>query len=149
MEKIYTARATATGGRNGHVKSDNGLLDIEVRSPQSLGGPKGDYLNPEILFAGGYAACFDNALLNIIRTEKIKAGTTSVTAEVSLGKNENGGYGLEVTLEATVPGVKHSVAEELVNKAHQMCPYSNAIRGNVEVKLIVIRDDEVSAETGN
>ncbi|MGI4749786.1 MAG: organic hydroperoxide resistance protein [Janthinobacterium lividum] len=137
MEKMYTAKATATGGRNGHVKSDNGVLDIEVRTPQSLGGPKGDYLNPEILFAGGYAACFDNALLNIIRAEKIKAGTTSVTAEVSLGKKEDGSYNLEVTLEVEVPGVERSVAEELVNKAHHGCPYSNATRGNVEVTLIV------------
>ncbi|MFZ2339362.1 MAG: hypothetical protein WAW07_06510 [Bacteroidales bacterium] len=81
---MYAARATVTGGRNGHVKSDSGVLDIEVRTPQSPGGPKGDYLNPEILFAGGYAACFDNALLNIIRGEKIKADTTSVTAAVKL-----------------------------------------------------------------
>lgn len=137
MEKLYTARATATGGRNGHVQSDNGVLDIEVRTPESLGGPKGDYLNPEMLFAGGYAACFDNALLNIIRQEKIKAGTTSVTAEVSLGKLEEGRYGLEVTLEIEVPGVEHSVAEDLANKAHQGCPYSNATRGNVQVTLVV------------
>ncbi|SEO03693.1 peroxiredoxin, Ohr subfamily [bacterium A37T11] len=134
---MYTARATATGGRNGHVKSENGILDIQVRTPESLGGPKGDYLNPEILFAGGYAACFDNALLNIIRSEKIKAGTTSVTAEVSLGKLEEGRYGLEVTLEVEVPGVERDLAEELVNKAHQGCPYSNATRGNVQVTLIV------------
>lgn len=142
MEKIYTARATATGGRNGNVKSDSGILDIQVRTPQSLGGPKGDYLNPEILFAGGYAACFDNALLNIIREEKIKAGTTTVTAEVSLGKNENEGFGLEITLQVKVPGVEHSVAEKLVNKAHQVCPYSNATRGNVEVTLVIISDDD-------
>ena len=134
---MYTARATATGGRNGHVTSDNGVLDIEVRTPQSLGGPKGDFLNPEMLFAGGYAACFDNALLNIIRMEKIQAGTTSVTAEVSLGKIEEGRYGLEVTLEVEVPGVERAIAEELVNKAHQGCPYSNATRGNVQVTLIV------------
>ena len=134
---MYTAKATATGGRNGHVRSENGVLDIEVRTPNSLGGPKGDYLNPEILFAGGYAACFDNALLNIIRAEKIQAGTTSVTAEVSLGKMENGGYNLEVTLEVEVPGVEREVAEALVQKAHQGCPYSNATRGNVEVTLIV------------
>ena len=134
---MYTARATATGGRNGHVTSDNGILDIQVRTPQSLGGPKGDYLNPEMLFAGGYAACFDNALLNIIRMEKLQTGTTSVTAEVSLGKLEENRYGLEVTLEVEVPGVERAVAEELVNKAHQGCPYSNATRGNIKVTLIV------------
>lgn len=138
MEKMYTAKATATGGRNGHVKSEDGTLDIEVRTPNSLGGPKGNYLNPEILFAGGYAACFDNALLNIIRSEKIKAGTTTVTAEVSLGKKEDGSYNLEITLEVEVPGVERAVAEDLVNKAHQGCPYSNATRGNVDVKLVVL-----------
>lgn len=137
MEKLYTARATATGGRNGHVKSEDGVLDIEVRTPSSLGGPKGAYLNPEILFAGGYAACFDNALLNIIRMEKIKAGPTSVTAEVSLGKLENGGYGLEVTLEIEIPGVEKAMAEALASKAHESCPYSNATRGNVQVTLVI------------
>lgn len=137
MEKLYTAKATATGGRNGHVTSETGVLDIQVRTPESLGGPKGDYLNPEILFAGGYAACFDNALLNIIRAEKIKAGTTSVTAEVSLGKKEDGSYNLEITLEIQVPGVDPSTAQSLINKAHQGCPYSNATRGNVDVKLVL------------
>jgi len=140
MEKLYTTRATATGGRNGKVKSENGVLDIDVRIPESLGGPKGDYLNPEMLFAGGYAACFDNALLNIIRTENIKAKTTSVTVEVSLGKTEDGNYNLEITLEVTIPGVEHSIAEEIAQKAHQGCPYSNATRGNVDVKLVVISD---------
>lgn len=137
MEKLYTAKATATGGRNGQVKSEDGILDIEVRTPTALGGPKGDFLNPELLFAGGYAACFDNALLMIIRGEKIAAGTTSVTAEVSMGKMDNGGYGLEVTLEVEIPGIERAVAEELVNKAHQVCPYSNATRGNIEVKLVI------------
>jgi lipoyl-dependent peroxiredoxin len=137
MEKLYTAKATATGGRNGHVKSEDGILDIEVRTPASLGGPKGAYLNPELLFAGGYAACFDNALLNIIRMEKIQAGTTTTTAEVSLGKTESGGYTLEVTLEVEVPGLEKSAAEALVAKAHQMCPYSNATRGNIQVNLLV------------
>jgi osmotically inducible protein OsmC len=137
MEKLYTAKATATGGRNGHVRSEDGILDIEVRTPTSLGGPKGQYLNPELLFAGGYAACFDNALLNIIRTEKIQAGTTSVTADVSLGKMDNGGYTLEVTLEVEVPGLERAAAEALVNKAHQLCPYSNATRGNIQVTLLV------------
>lgn len=137
MDKMYTAKATATGGRNGHVKSEDGTLDIEVRMPQSLGGPKGEYLNPEILFAGGYAACFDSALMSIIRAEKIKTGTTTTTADVSLGKLDNGGFGLEVTLEVEVPGVEKEVAEELVQKAHQVCPYSNATRGNIQVNLVV------------
>jgi Ohr subfamily peroxiredoxin len=102
-----------------------------------MGGPKGDYLNPEMLFAGGYAACFDSALANVIRTEKVNAGTTTVTAEVSIGKLEAGGYGLAVTLEVEVPGVERGLAEQLVEKAHHICPYSNATRGNIEVKLVV------------
>jgi osmotically inducible protein OsmC len=137
LEKLYTAKVTATGGRNGHVKSENGVLDIQVRIPESMGGPKGDYLNPEMLFAGGYAACFDSALANVIRTEKVKAGTTTVTAEVSIGKLEAGGFGLAVTLEVEVPGVERGLAEQLVEKAHHICPYSNATRGNIEVKLVV------------
>ena len=135
MEILYTAKATATGGRNGHVKSDNGVLDIEVRTPVSLGGPKGDFLNPEMLFAGGYAACFDSALMNVIRQEKISAGTTAVTAEVSLGKNDDGKYNLEITLDVLIPGVSQAQAEDLASKAHQVCPYSNATRGNVQVTL--------------
>ena len=137
MEKLYTAKAIATGGRNGHVKSSNGALDADVRVPKEMGGPSGAYLNPEIMFAAGYAACFDSALSLIIRNEKVQAGTTTVTADVSIGKLDNGGFGLAVTLEVEVPGVEKAMAAELVNKAHQVCPYSNATRGNVEVELIV------------
>ena len=137
MDKIYTAKATATGGRNGHVKSSDGALDADVRVPKEMGGPSGAYLNPEMLFAAGYAACFDSALSLIIRTEKVQAGTTTVTADVSIGKLDNGGFGLAVTLEIEVPGVEKATATELVNKAHQVCPYSNTTRGNIEVQLIV------------
>jgi lipoyl-dependent peroxiredoxin len=136
MEKMYTAKATAVGGRNGHVKSENGALDADVKVPKEMGGAPGNYLNPEILFAGGYAACFGSALDGIIRSEKKKTGTTSVTAEVSLGKIENA-YSLAVTLDVNVPGVDQETAEDLVHKAHQMCPYSNATRNNIEVKLNV------------
>lgn len=137
METMYTAKATATGGRNGHIKSEDGLLDVDVRVPQSMGGPKGTYLNPETLFAGGYAACFGSALDGVIRNEKVKTGTTTVTAEVNIGKLDNGGFGLAVTLDVNVPDVDQQKAEELANKAHQICPYSNATRNNIEVKLIV------------
>jgi osmotically inducible protein OsmC len=137
MEAIYTAKATATGGRNGHVKSANGELDIDVRVPKEMGGPAGSYPNPEMLFAAGYAACFDSALSLVIRNEKVQAGTTAVTADVSIGKLENGGFGLAVTLEVEVPGVDKAKAEELVNKAHEVCPYSNATRGNIAVTLLV------------
>ncbi|MBT1705795.1 organic hydroperoxide resistance protein [Chryseosolibacter indicus] len=137
MAKLYTAKATATGGRSGHVKSADGTLDIDVRVPEEMGGPSGSYLNPEILFAGGYAACFDSALSHVIRAEKVQAGTTSVAAEVSLLKQESGAFGLEVTLEVEIPGVDKAKAEELTQKAHAVCPYSNATRNNIVVTLVV------------
>ncbi|KQS27172.1 organic hydroperoxide resistance protein [Dyadobacter sp. Leaf189] len=137
MEPLYTAKATATGGRNGKVKSENGVLDIDVRVPKEMGGPSGEYLNPEMLFAGGYAACFDSALGVVMRQEKITGVTSTVTAEVSIGKIDNGGFGLAVILEVEIPGVEKEKAEELVEKAHQICPYSNATRGNIDVQLVV------------
>jgi Ohr subfamily peroxiredoxin len=137
MEKLYTTKATATGGRNGHVKSADGALDVDVRVPKEMGGGAGTYLNPETLFAGGYAACFDSALNHIARLEKITVGTTTVTADVSIGKKEDGGFTLAVVLEVEIPGVERAVAEDLTKKAHAVCPYSNATKGNIDVQLIV------------
>ncbi|KEO74069.1 organic hydroperoxide resistance protein [Anditalea andensis] len=145
MNILYSTYATATGGRNGKVKSETGALDVEVRSPESLGGPKGDYLNPEILFAGGYAACFDSALNLVIKNKKIKTGTTSTTAHVKLGKSEDGAFGLSVTLEVKVPGVDQQTAEQLVASAHKVCPYSNATRGNIEVELLIKTGEDEGA----
>lgn len=141
IKAIYTATATATGGRNGKVTSSNGVLDLEVRMPKELGGANNDYTNPEQLFAAGYAACFDSALNLIIKQAKIQTGTTSVTAQVGIGKNEADGFGLVVTLEANIPGVEQSVADDLIAKAHQVCPYSNATRGNVDVTLITTTNE--------
>jgi osmotically inducible protein OsmC len=135
INAIYTATATATGGRNGKVTSSDGILDLETRIPKEMGGANNNYTNPEQLFAAGYAACFDSALNLIIQRSKIKTGTTTVTAHVGIGKNEAEGFGLVVTLEANVPGVEQSVADDLIAKAHEVCPYSNATRGNVEVTL--------------
>ncbi|TDO19103.1 organic hydroperoxide resistance protein [Pedobacter duraquae] len=137
MKVLYTAAATATGGRNGQVKSDNGVLAIEVRMPKALGGSNDDYTNPEQLFAGGYAACFDSALNLVIKQGKYEAGETSVTAQVSLGQIDNGGFGLSVELDINIPNVELAQAEELAEKAHQICPYSNATRGNIAVKISV------------
>ncbi|MGV4413318.1 organic hydroperoxide resistance protein [Chryseobacterium sp. T1] len=137
MKTLYTTNATAKGGRNGQVKSDNGVLDIEVRMPKALGGANDDYANPEMLFAAGYSACFDSALNLVINKSKIKTGETTITAKVSIGQIENGGFGLAVELHANIPGVELDVAQDLVDKAHQVCPYSNATRGNIEVKLTV------------
>ncbi|KAA8481411.1 Ohr subfamily peroxiredoxin [Arcticibacter tournemirensis] len=137
MKSLYSAVATAKGGRNGHVQSDNRVLDLEVRAPKALGGANDNYTNPEQLFAAGYSACFDSALNLVIKNEKIKAGETSVTAKVTIGQLDNGGYGLAVELQANIPGVTREEAQSLIEKAHQVCPYSNATRGNIEVKLIV------------
>ncbi|HEY0272905.1 MAG TPA: organic hydroperoxide resistance protein [Chitinophaga sp.] len=137
MEKLYTAQATVTGGRNGHVTSADGVLDLDVRMPKELGGPGGQYPNPELFFAAGYAACFDSALSLVMRTEKVTAGTPHTTAQVSIGKDTDGGFGLAVTLTVEIPGVDKSVAEDLVHKAHQVCPYSKATRNNIDVQLQV------------
>ncbi|WP_300662265.1 organic hydroperoxide resistance protein [Fluviicola sp.] len=137
MKTLYTASATATGGRNGHVKSENGILDLQVRMPKALGGATDDYTNPEMLFAAGYSACFDSALNRVITLSKTKTGTTSVTAKVSIGAIENGGFGLAVEMDVNIPEVSLEEAQQLADKAHQICPYSNATRGNIEVLLSV------------
>ncbi|PTT14845.1 organic hydroperoxide resistance protein [Flavobacterium sp. HMWF030] len=137
MKTLYTTSVTAKGGRNGQVKSENGILNLEVRMPKALGGANDDFTNPEMLFAAGYAACFDSALNLIISKSKIKAGETSVAAKVSIGQNEDGGFGLAAELDVNIPGVSIEEAQELTEKAHQICPYSNATRSNIEVKLYV------------
>ena len=137
MKTLYTTSVTAKGGRNGQVKSENGILDLEVRMPKALGGTSDEFTNPEMLFAAGYAACFDSALKFIISTSKIETGETSVTAQVSIGQNQDGGFGLAAELEVNIPGVSIEQAQELTEKAHQICPYSNATRSNMEVKLTV------------
>ena len=135
MKVLYTAVATATGCRNGQVKSDNGVLNLQVRAPKAMGGANDDYTNPEQLFAAGYAACFDSALNHIIRLEKVNAVATSVTAKVSIGSIQNGAFELAVELAVNISEVSIEEAKRLTERAHQVCPYSNATRNNVEVKL--------------
>jgi len=135
MKTMYTAAATATGGRNGQIKSDNGVLDLEVRAPKAMGGANDDYTNPEQLFAAGYAACFDSALNHTTRLEKVQTGVTSVTAKVSIGSLEGGAFGLAVELAVNIPGVSIEEAQRLTERAHQVCPYSNATRNNIVVTL--------------
>ncbi|UPQ75883.1 MULTISPECIES: organic hydroperoxide resistance protein [Chryseobacterium] len=137
MKTLYTTKVTATGGRNGHVKSDNGVLDLDVKMPKALGGANDEFANPEMLFAAGYSACFDSALNRVISLSKVQTGETTVTAEVSIGQIENGGFGLAVQLDVNIPGVPLEEAQSLTEKAHQICPYSNATRNNIEVKLSV------------
>lgn len=137
MKTLYTTNVTAKGGRNGHVKSENGVLDLEVRMPKALGGSNDDFTNPEMLFAAGYSACFDSALNLVISKSKIQTGETSVEAKVSIGQIENGGFGLAAELAVNIPGVTLEEAQSLTEKAHEICPYSNATRNNMEVKLSV------------
>ncbi|MDH6253164.1 osmotically inducible protein OsmC [Chryseobacterium sp. H1D6B] len=137
MKTLYTTSVTAKGGRNGHVKSENGVLDTEVRMPKALGGANDEYTNPEMLFAAGYSACFDSALNRVISLSKTQTGETTVTAQVSIGQIENGGFGLAVEMDVNIPGVSIEQAQGLTDQAHQICPYSNATRNNIEVKLSV------------
>jgi lipoyl-dependent peroxiredoxin len=133
---IYTAQATVTGGRaEGHGVSSDGVLDVALRLPTEMGGD-GSGTNPEQLFAVGYAACFEGALGVVARRERVELGDVSIDSGVSLSPNASQGFDLGVTLDVTLPGV--SVADQavaLVAAAHQVCPYSNATRGNVAVAL--------------
>lgn len=137
MKTLYTTSATAQGGRDGHVKSENGILELDVRTPKALGGASDEYANPEMLFAAGYSACFDSALNLVIKKSRIQTGETTVTAKVSIGQIDNEGFGLVVELDVNIPGVSLEEAKNLTEKAHQVCPYSNATRNNIEVKLAV------------
>ena len=138
MKIFYKANATATGGRNGHVETNDGVVSVDLAIPKEMGGPGGAKTNPEQLFAAGYAACFDSALQHVARQQKVKLEDTSVNASVGIGQRENGGFGLEVHLEVKIVGVDHAQAEKLVEETHQTCPYSNAVRGNVEVTTTLV-----------
>ncbi|EST22512.1 organic hydroperoxide resistance protein [Streptomyces niveus] len=137
IDSLYTAVATAENGRDGRVSSDDGQLDVTVNPPKSMGG-SGAGTNPEQLFAAGYSACFQGALGVVARREKADISGSTVTARVSIGKTEAGGFGLEVELEASIPNVDAATAKDLLEKAHQVCPYSNATRGNIKVELSVV-----------
>lgn len=137
MKVLYKAVATATGGRDGQAKSSDGILDVKLTTPTELGGPGGDATNPEQLFAAGYSACFIGAMKFAAGKEKIEVPKdTSVRGEVGIGPAGEG-FGLDIDLYVTLPDMEQKEAEELVEKAHQVCPYSNATRGNVDVRLHV------------
>ncbi|MET7470558.1 organic hydroperoxide resistance protein [Micromonospora sp. NPDC005686] len=137
MQVLYTASARATGdGRDGHVRTSDGTVELDLAVPKEMGGA-GGAANPEQLFAAGYAACFHSALRVVARQAKADVSGSVVEAEVGIGPNGSGGYGLAVTLVVDLPAVERSAAEQLVDAAHQVCPYSNATRGNVEVTRTV------------
>ena len=138
MSTLYSTKATATGGRHGHIRSEDGLLDMKLALPRELGG-KGDATNPETLFAGGYAACFENALLRVSREKGLRFADSDVEviAEIGLSRNDSGNFVLSAALAVAVTGVDQKTAEDLAEAAHKICPYSNAIRGNVDVGINV------------
>lgn len=130
----YTTAATAKGGRAGHVRSADGLVDFDLAQPGSSPTPA---VNPETLFAAGYAACFQGALANRAKTKGVDTSDSTVTAHVSFGPSEDGGFGLAVELEISIPGIEQAQAQELAELAHQFCPYSKATRDNIVVTLRV------------
>jgi osmotically inducible protein OsmC len=138
MSALYQTRVDAVGGRSGTVRSDDGVLALPLAVPKELGG-KGGATNPEQLFAAGYAACFGNAVIHVTRTQvdKVRDGDIEVVGEVGLNPNGQNGFALSVTLEVTISGVDQGKAEEIVRAAHAVCPYSNAIKGNVDVQFVV------------
>jgi Ohr subfamily peroxiredoxin len=134
QKPLYTAEANVKGGRDGHGSSSDGVLDLDIRPPTELGGP-GGATNPEQLFALGYAACFQSAMGVVGRRQRIDTSDSTVTARVTLGTIEGGGFGLAVELDVAIPGVDREAAEKVVEAAHQVCPYSNATRNNIEVTV--------------
>lgn len=134
----YSTEATATGGRDGRSRTADGALDVKLTTPKELGGAGGDGNNPEQLFAAGYAACFLGALKFVAAQEKHRVpNDATVTAKVGIGPRQEGGFGITADLQIALPGMPQDEAEALVHKAHQVCPYSNATRGNVDVGLQV------------
>ena len=136
IEVVFTAESTATGGgRDGHVKSSDSRIDLDTRPPKEAGG-SGEGTNPEQLFSAGYAACFLGALRLVARNNDVKLDdATGITAQVGFGKDPEGGFGINAHLIGYLPGLEQSVADDLMDKAHQVCPYSKATRGNVDVSL--------------
>lgn len=135
----YTARATATGGRDGSARTEDGSFAVKLAVPKELGGPGGPGANPEILFASGYSACFLGAMKAVTANEEIKVPLdATVTATVGIGPRSEGGFGITAALEISLPGMEREAAEDLVSRAHMACPYSNATRGNVDVTLTIL-----------
>lgn len=139
MDVLYTAEATSSGGRKGRVRTSDGVLDLALSMPKELGGPgRAGTTNPEELFAAGYAACFENAILRAARERKIRLSGSSVTARVGIGRAEDGRFGLKIDLAVLLSGLERADAEALARTAHEeICPYSRATRGNIEVNVAV------------
>lgn len=138
MSTLYSTKVTAVGGRSGTVRSEDGLLELNLALPSGLGG-KGGATNPEQLFAAGYAACFENAVIHVTRNKaaKVKDDDITVVAEVGMSPNGSGGFALSVALDVAITGIDQATAEEIVKEAHSVCPYSNAVKDNIDVAIAV------------
>ena len=134
-EILYTAEVTVTGGREGHARASDGRLEVDLDVPSEMGGADGPGTNPEQLFAAGYAACFQSALLRIAAGRKLDVTGWRITARVGIGPLESGGFGLSAELDLGAPGIGRDEALDLMRGAHQVCPYSRATRGNIDVAL--------------
>jgi lipoyl-dependent peroxiredoxin len=137
MKILYTAEATVGGGRLGHGRTSDGRLEVDLSVPTEMSGDGGPGTNPEQLFAVGYAACFQSALMGVARGRNLDASDSTITSRVGIGPTGHGGFGLTVALDLHAPHLARSDAEELMLRAHERCPYSNATRGNIEVSLTV------------
>ena len=139
MDVLYNAEATSSGGREGRVCTSDGVLDLALSMPKELGGPgRAGTTNPEELFAAGYAACFENAILRAARERRMRLSGSSVTARVGIGRGQDGRFSLKVDLAVSLPGLERADAEALARAAHEeICPYSRATRGNIEVNVFV------------
>jgi Ohr subfamily peroxiredoxin len=137
FKSIYTAEATASGGRDGSVKSSDGNLDLLIKPPRELGGPDVQATNPEQLFAAGYGACFLSAVSLLARLQKISAKEFTVDCKVDLGAREDGSFDIAAHLDTHLPGIERDKAHQLVRSAHKRCPYSRATRGNIDVEILV------------
>ncbi len=142
MKTLYATTATSEGGREGKVTSDDGVLDLDLSMPETLGGKGGDGTNPEQLFAAAYAASFGNTLQRVAKSEGLDLGDFSVTASVEIGKVEEGGMGLAVILDCSLPGMDVEMGEGLVNEAYEICPYTLATMDNIDVTLNLILDED-------
>jgi len=142
MKTLYKVKATTTGGREGQVNSEDGVIDMKLSSPKNLGGKGGNFTNPEQLFAAGYSASFAGALEEAAKEQKVDLGDFNVTATVRIGKTEEDDLEISVILDAYLPGVDVETAEELVNDAHETCPYSMATIDNIDVTLNLMLDEE-------
>ncbi|MDZ4724679.1 MAG: organic hydroperoxide resistance protein [Leptospira sp.] len=138
MKKLYTAVMTASGGRSGVVKSPDDKYNFALSMPKELRGDGGDGVNPELLFAAGYSACFHSAMKVVATKQKLDIENSSVTASIDIGMISGGGFGLAATLSVNIPGMDKETAQALVESAHKVCPYSNATRNNIEVMLVIL-----------